>query len=335
MNKLTTAIPPGAGTLILTRSSHQARFSTVSFCYPLKLIVPKRHYVDGLQCVYIIGYGGGMVAGDRIDLKVEVRDGATLVMLTQGSTKIFRLRKGHYLTSSFPSTTPLTPTLQTLTTHISPSSTLILLPSPITCFASSSYSQTQSFHLSADGTSSLILLDWYTSGRSSMVSTSVDADRSEVQEEETEEWAFDRYESRNLIHLGSRMVVKDVLLLEDETETTPLSPHPTTAHRRTHPTTYKARLAPYSVYATLFLFGPRTSDLRNHISTIFSNLTQYHQAHPYSLIWSYTELEKGQGGVVRLAGVATEETKDWIREVLRGGGVEDLVGADLWGNVFT
>ncbi|SCV68364.1 BQ2448_485 [Microbotryum intermedium] len=337
MTKLTTAVPAGSGTLILTRSTHQARFSTVSFCYPLKLIVPKRHFVDGLQCVYIVGYGGGMVAGDRIELNVEVKDGSTLVMLTQGSTKIFRLRPGHYLTSPT-SITSTTPTLQTLTTYLDSNSTLILLPSPVTCFACSSYSQTQSFHLSPDRTSSLVLLDWYTSGRSCMVSTSVNGDRSNLLDEEsTEQWAFDRYQSMNLIHLGDRLIVKDVLLLEDETpgSTPNLNSQPENVHHlRPGPTTYKARLEPYSVYATLFLFGPRTQSLRNHISSIFSNLTQYPQAHPYSLIWSYTELEKGQGGIVRIAAVATEETKDWIKEVLRGGGIEELVGKDLWGNVF-
>lgn len=59
-------------------------FETVQFSYPLKLIVPKRHFMDRLNVLYMISYGGGLVAGDRVVMHVEVEKGATLVLLTQG-----------------------------------------------------------------------------------------------------------------------------------------------------------------------------------------------------------------------------------------------------------
>lgn len=77
-------LQPGEGVVKLARSGQQAVFEEIHFSYPLKLIVPKRHFQDGLNVVYMISYGGGLVAGDRVVMHVEVEKGATLVMLTQG-----------------------------------------------------------------------------------------------------------------------------------------------------------------------------------------------------------------------------------------------------------
>lgn len=182
---------------------------------------------------------------------------------------------------------------------------VFILPSPITCFARSLYSQAQTFHLSK--TSNLILLDWYTSGRVGR----------------GEEWQFERYRSENRVYFEGKNVLKDILLLEDDREDED--------KRGGGKTSYYERVAPYSCYATLVLFGPRFKPLQDHLQKSFESISQYQQQRPYSLLWSYSQLENG-GGIARCAGDSTEAVKDWILESLVEGGVDTMLG-DLWSNV--
>ncbi|BGP12830.1 hypothetical protein JCM10213_008091 [Rhodosporidiobolus nylandii] len=333
-------LAPGDGVLVCALDGQrEAVLEDVQFSYPLKLIVPKRRFRPRLQCVYALSYGGGLVAGDRVRLKVEVREGSTLVMLTQGSTKVFKQRPGRYLSDpSF--LTPTSSTEQLYRLSVAPSSFLILLPAPVTCFSRARYTQKQVVHL-ADETSSVVLLDWYTSGRMGM-------------EHETrgknEEWEFERYRSENEVWIGGRRIARDVLLLEDEQVAadsspsdppspaadapTPSSDSPTPAARQT---TYRARVSPYSCYATLFLFGPHTSALVSALSSAFARITQYKQALPYSLVWSFSPLpgHPGGGGVARCAGASTEEVREWVQHVLGEGGIEEMISRDLWRTAFS
>lgn len=91
----TRRLAPGEGVVKLARAGQQAVFETVQFSYPLKLIVPKRHFMDGLNVLYMISYGGGLVAGDRVVMHVEVEKGATLVLLTQGTLQLLQLETGY------------------------------------------------------------------------------------------------------------------------------------------------------------------------------------------------------------------------------------------------
>ncbi|KAI5475355.1 urease accessory protein [Pseudohyphozyma bogoriensis] len=300
---------PGEGIIKLNKSGTKASFEDVAFSYPLKLIVPARYFFDGTACVYVISYGGGLVAGDRVKLEVEVLGGSNLVMFTQGSTKVFRTRPGRYLSDTFHTTDGISPpTRQLMSTTIHANSTLFLLPSPVTCFSEANYSQKQVFHLEA--TSSIVLLDWYTSGRMDMGAG--------------EEWQFKRYRSENEIWIDGRRVAKDVLLLEDTHE-----------KGEATETSYAPRVAPYSCYATLLLFGPSTKPLLQHLERTFSSITQYNQSNPYSLLWSFSELEKGEGGIARCAGVSTEAVREWVVQVLQDGGIETMIGEDLWKNAFS
>ena len=82
-------LPPGAGiaTLSLTgTTSSNATFSDLQFSYPLKLIVPSRFFFDRIACLYMLSYGGGLVAGDHVKLELSVEMGAGLVILTQGKS---------------------------------------------------------------------------------------------------------------------------------------------------------------------------------------------------------------------------------------------------------
>lgn len=193
-------------------------------------------------------------------------------------------------------------TRQTLVCHVDALSTLVLLPSPVTCFARAMYAQKQTFHLTPQ--SNLVLLDWYTSGRMGR----------------GEEWEFDLFRTENEVVLDSRTIVKDVLLLEDEREE---------EARGRGRTSYYERVAPYSCYCTLILFGPSLLALRQYLHKIFTAVTQNAQSRPYSLLWSYSTLQDG-GGILRAAGSGTEEVKDWLIEVMSAGGIEDVIGDELW-----
>ncbi|CAM9958409.1 unnamed protein product, partial [Ectocarpus sp. 13 AM-2016] len=109
---------------------------------------------------YTLGYGGGAVCGDEVTITCHVEENSTAALTTQGSTKIHRAS-------------------QTLLSRVARAALLVVVPDPVTCFENSSFRQHQRFLL--DHGSSLVLVDWLTSGRMSR----------------GEGWAFNRLESRN------------------------------------------------------------------------------------------------------------------------------------------
>ncbi|GAA6047263.1 hypothetical protein JCM3770_001856 [Rhodotorula araucariae] len=330
-------LSPGDGELVASLDpSSRAHLSTVQFSYPLKLIVPARRFLPAVQCAYVIGYGGGLVAGDRVRLRVEVGHGATLVLLTQGSTKVFKVRPGRYLTA--PELSESSTTQQLYRLSVLPSATLVVLPAPVTCFSRARYAQRQAVRL-ADASSSLVLLDWYTSGRMALGG----GDNGEA-------WEFERYKSENEVWLGGRRIAKDVLLLEDETPSPPTAiaagggeqsdGHAAAAQpqqQQQPETTYRARAAPYACYATLFLFGPACTGILASVAAEFAALVQHKQRAPFSLVWSFSPLagHPAGGGIARCAGDSTEAVREWVTHVLQQGGIEDIIGRDLWKSAFS
>ena len=95
-------------------------------------------------------YGGGLLAGDRIDLRVAVAAGASLYLGTQASTKIYRSPEG--LAAE-----------QRLRLSAGPGSVVVGLPDPVTPFATAVHLQDQELEVAASA--SLIWLDGVTSGR--------------------------------------------------------------------------------------------------------------------------------------------------------------------------
>ena len=76
------SLQAGEGRIVARCSGSQAVLSELASTYPLKLLSP-RTALDKVTVVYILTYGGGLVAGDQVNLKVEVTDSAVLVLLTQ------------------------------------------------------------------------------------------------------------------------------------------------------------------------------------------------------------------------------------------------------------
>lgn len=234
----------GAGASLL------ATFTHLRFSFPLKLITPRTSSRDAtlwlqsrseldsdgtcqhdsrhaVAALYIVGYGGGLVSGDDVELDVDVGQSCTLLFLTQGTTKVFKMRQHATMEASAARMT----TRQSMRFLVRPRSTLVLLPDAVTCYAAARYLQIQRFDLMCPDSSSLVLLDWITPGRHKL------ADRGKS----AEEWQFQSYRSRNEVRIrGCGVVVRDVLeLAQDEGDNT-----------------LKERTAPYKMYASLFLIGP-------------------------------------------------------------------------------
>ena len=92
---------PGYGQIVyhVFPSTTRPSFSTFRASYPIKLLTPKVHS-PYLAAVYIITYGGGMVSGDSVSLSVESHPNVNLMLLTQGSTKIYKQRLGKMLVNN-------------------------------------------------------------------------------------------------------------------------------------------------------------------------------------------------------------------------------------------
>jgi urease accessory protein len=195
-------------------------------------------------------------------------------------------------------------TSQTLRVTLNANAALYLLPDPVTCFEDAVYNQIQHFHL--EETSSLVILDWVTSGRRSR----------------GEDWAFSRYYSVNEIIVDSARIAKDIMLLEGEA-----SAEGTAHHRK-----LSEKLAPYACYGTLFLYGPSVRRVIEDLQAQYKTIVVYKRRSPDSLIWSLSPIGGGKGVVVRIAGQETESVKHWLRTSL--GRLRDVVGEDAYRKAF-
>lgn len=72
----------GRGRICVHSDGREATLSELSYSYPLKLLSPHLSQPN-VAVVYVLTYGGGLVASDCVDLDVSVNDGASLVLLTQ------------------------------------------------------------------------------------------------------------------------------------------------------------------------------------------------------------------------------------------------------------
>lgn len=84
--------------------------------------------------VFLLGFGGGSVAGDIQELKVILKEDAILLLRTQGSTKIFKSVDGKYCS-------------QRVSVNLASGSLFAFLPDPTTCFKDSRYCQYQIYYM--------------------------------------------------------------------------------------------------------------------------------------------------------------------------------------------
>lgn len=330
-------LDPGSGILKL----QDGVFTTQQASYPLKLLSP---HARGVRLAYMIAYGGGLVAGDHIHLDVSVS--GTLVLLTQGSTKVFKHAAGvrrpqshllygedagrggaprplnTYSGGRYPEdrrgVEPEAPTSrQRMRVRVAPGSTVLLLPDSISPFKDSRYVQAQRFEL-VPGASCLVL-DWVNSGRGRHAPAPVlrgglhlPTPPSPAAPPTTECWEMAYYASVNEVVADGRLVARERMVLQDQ---------PGNALRD--------RLRPYHVYGTLIAYGPTMGPLCALLDRVADNESQFQIPRPPGLIWSWSRLGP-DGGIVRIAAVHVEDARVWLRSVLTTGGVQDIVGAALW-----
>jgi urease accessory protein len=315
---------PGSGHIHLVPG---ARFATSRASYPLKLLspAPLSSQPPNLATCYTLAYGGGLVAGDVISLRVELDEGCGLVMLTQGSTKVFKKRPGirpqsHTLRqSSSPSADHWT-AVQRLHVTLKSDCLILVMPDSVSPFRDSRYSQLQRFVLPACGTGSALILDWVNSGRGQQQGYSGASNTAEV-------WSMARYASTNEVLIGDKTVMRERMILDNS-----LLPNPRS--RPNDLSSIAKHLAPYNVYATVLIIGPKLQPLLEYLRIMVDKVQQFQLQRPPKLTWAFSPVEAGKGGVVRIAAVEVEDVKMWLRQTLSNGGVRDLVGEGLWPRVI-
>jgi len=240
-----SASKPGHGVIHLALlPPNSPRLKQVSYQYPLKLISPSTSHVSGdqshvIHTVYLLSYGGGLVAGDAIDLEIILETNTRLVLLTQGSTKLFKAPGREVLSK------------QRTTVEVASASALCYLPDPVQPFEHSNFEQTQVYNIVTPGngsqTGSLCVLDWVCNGRPA----------------NGEHWSFFRYGSRNEIYITQpdgkrRLLLRDNVILDDEGINGSIA----------------TRMDGQAVFGTLILFGPLLESLREFFMAEFKLLSR-------------------------------------------------------------
>ena len=145
------------------------------------------HRPHKVPLLFLLTYGGGLLAGDATDIDMTLDVGTRLTAATQGMTRI-------YAPPSEPdhSTKTRAITSQSMNVHLHAHSALWLAPDPVQPFARSTSVQNQYFHLH-DASASVGLIDWVCEGRKSR----------------GESWTLDSWRSRNELWMDTRNDSKD------------------------------------------------------------------------------------------------------------------------------
>ncbi|KAF2011382.1 UreD-domain-containing protein [Aaosphaeria arxii CBS 175.79] len=205
----TSSSKPGHGSIVVALlPPNTPVLREVSYQYPLKLVAPDPLALPSdektenatdpspslIHTVFLLTYGGGIVAGDVINLSVSLESKTRLILLTQGSTKIFKTPDPNLVSR------------QCMNVSLAAHSALVYLPDPVQPFAHTAFSQSQIYKLN-EGEGNLCVCDWVTSGRSAR----------------GENWDIHEYKSRNEVWTVTsdekgaakkRLLLRDNLLLD-------------------------------------------------------------------------------------------------------------------------
>ncbi|KAK9767983.1 hypothetical protein K7432_001753 [Basidiobolus ranarum] len=312
----TITIEQGQGKIECALVGETATLTRFHSRYPLKLIRPSA-LLKKTALIYSLTYGGGLVCGDVVTMDVAVKKGAKLSMLTQGSTKVFKKRNPNLPLSTDASA-------QHFKYVIEEDALLVLLPDQVTCFKDAMYHQTQDFRLS--GTGSLVLLDWFTSGRMSR----------------GESWEFAEYNSINNIYHDDKLVLRDAQLIRDDHRVKELEGDELRSEETKQSmnhfgqrTNYGYRVAPYECYAILVLYGPQLKTLVHSILEQFNQITispRSSKLPPQSPIWSASVIGDEDGVILRAAALTTEEIRLFVKEQLKE--IVPLIGDDVYSRIL-
>jgi urease accessory protein len=234
---------PGEGAIELSLLPPRKQvLKTLTYQYPLKLIVPDPHRApneqgDPITVIFLLTYGGGLVGGDRINLRVDLAAQTKLVLLTQGSTKIFKS----------PSRTVVSG--QTIRVKVGRGAAVCYLPDPTQPFGESVYEQCQTFEVDTKGSSSLCVLDWVNEGRKAR----------------GESWALHSWKGRNEVRelepedkARGRLLLRDVVILSDN-------------QQAQQGNGLLDKTSGMGVFGTLIMYGPIFKNLGDYFMDEFSS----------------------------------------------------------------
>lgn len=248
---------------------------------PMKLLVPRSR--AEVARVSVGTYGGGMLAGDETKLRAYLRSGAKAIVSTQSATKVFKSVDGRT-------------TRQSLVAQLDPGSVGVFIPDPVSCFADARYAQRQRFEVSGDAT--LMVLDWFTSGRRA---------RGEV-------WAFDHYSSRQQVFVDGTRVIEDAVRLD----------------RRDGDIGSRFRGGRYHCHALLILVGERARSAIDHLVSLAARRNAHGSgARPGFVVVANPV---AHGVVLRMMAEETETIAHFLARDVEPG--LDLFEATLWGRKY-
>ena len=333
------------------------RFSHLECKFPFRLLAPVQaandatvnaaKYVDtadqsapikSVGILFTLGFGGGLISGDRVNLEIDVGEHTRLLMLTQGNTNVYRVRRGgDPVASIMRAQGPNEISRQHTRYHVRKNATLVLLPAPVTCFARSRYAQTQRFDLHCGASSSLILLDWFTSGRLAVNKTDYRI---------PEFWHFYMYHSRNEVRVNGDVIVRDRQHLAQDL--------PDQLQEDTR-TDLAQRCEPYTCFGIVILYGIECEALCRSLSEEYDQIQQPQpllrsggtlgssRVSPPEVLWSLSPLCSGapvpggnmktgssvdKGLILRVAGTETDTVRAWLHKHLLP--VKYLIGDDMY-----
>jgi urease accessory protein len=269
------------GLLEVSWSNGQSAVTRARAASPLKLLVPRSK--SEVARVSIATYGGGMLAGDETRLRVHLRPDAKAIISTQSSTKIFKSVDGRS-------------TRQSLTATLEPGAIGAFVPDPIACFADARYAQHQRFDVAEDAT--LLVLDWFTSGRRA---------RGEI-------WAFEHYSSRQQVFLDGRRIIEDAIRLD----------------RSEGEIGGRFRGGRYHCQALLMLVGRRTQGAVERLRELTGQQATHGPKARGGLLVIANPVTHGV--VLRLAGEETETVAQFITRQIEP--CLELFDTSIWGRKF-
>jgi urease accessory protein len=168
----------GAARIGVTRTRDRSVVRRAYARSPLRLLTPANH--GRAAWIYSSSFGGGLVDGDHLAVRIDVDEGAAAFLSTQASTKVYRSPSG---------------ASSEMHARVANDGLLVVAPDPIVCFAGARFRQLQTVELAPRA--GLVLLDWVSSGRIAA----------------GERWAFDEYRSQLRIRVDDDLVVHDSVAL--------------------------------------------------------------------------------------------------------------------------
>lgn len=175
---------PAWSALTVAQVRGQSRLVASRSLQPLKIINPAAPTGPACHAV-LASYGGGLLAGDSIRLRVRCEADSRLLLSTQANTRIFKSIDGR-------------PAEQLIEGHVAENALAVVLPDPLVPQAASRYHQIQHWHLHESAT--LLLADWWHAGRTDL----------------GEKFAFTTFATELRVSVAGRLALLDRFALRPE-----------------------------------------------------------------------------------------------------------------------